>query len=332
MAGKNQVTLTFAGDAKPLGDTVEQVDASTKRMGAGFAKLGRSLEQDIGVRVDKVGGGLSLLSNFIGGPLGGAITAGAFAFDTMSTALSIVSIANIKAAAAWTVHKAATIGSTVATWAMSVAMKSLPIFAVIAALTLLAVGIMYVWKHSERFRAIVTAAFGAVVGFVRRNWPLMLGILTGPIGLAVVAIVKHKDKILGFFREIPRKIKGFFVGLADTLTAPFRAAVQGIRDFWNSTIGGKGFTAPSWVPKIGGKGFHIPYLHAGGTVPGPPGADVLTILQAGERVSPAGAGGRTVIEVRSGGSRLDDLLVEILARAIGVRGGDVQLVLGGRAR
>ncbi|MGW0587467.1 hypothetical protein [Streptosporangium sp. NPDC002607] len=41
-----------------------------------------------------------------------------------------------------------------------------------------------------------------------------------------------------------------------------------------------------------------------------------------------GSGGRVVLEIRSGGTRLDDLLVEILRRAVRVRGGDVQLVLG----
>jgi hypothetical protein len=41
-----------------------------------------------------------------------------------------------------------------------------------------------------------------------------------------------------------------------------------------------------------------------------------------------GGGGKTVIEIKSGGSRLDDLLVELLRKAIRVRGGDVQLVLG----
>lgn len=324
MAGKNQVTLTFAGDVKPLQDTADQVDRHTKRMGAGFAKLGRSLEQDIGVRVDKVGGGLSLLSQFIGGPLGGALTAGAFAFDTMSTALSIVSIANIKAAGAWTVHKAAVIGSTAATWALNVAMRANPIGIVITLLTVLAAGIVLVWKHSERFRAIVTGAFGAVVGFVRRNWPLMLAILTGPIGLAVLAIMKHKEKILGFFKAMPGAVKGFFRGLADIVTAPFRAAVNGIRDFWNRNIGGKGFTAPSWVPGIGGKGFHIPTLHSGGRVPGAPGQEVLALLEAGEHVSPAGsAAGPTVIEIRFRGS-----LAEALRPEIRSLGGNVQIALG----
>ena len=36
---------------------------------------------------------------------------------------------------------------------------------------------------------------------------------------------------------------------------------------------------------------NIPYLHTGGIVPGMPGSDVLAVLQAGERVSPAGRGG-----------------------------------------
>jgi hypothetical protein len=57
----------------------------------------------------------------------------------------------------------------------------------------------------------------------------------------------------------------------------------------------------------------------------------MAVLQAGETVTPAG--GRStaaVIEIRSGGSALDDALVELLSRAVRRRGGNVQLVLGGR--
>ncbi|MDT0377224.1 hypothetical protein RM572_00340 [Streptomyces sp. DSM 42041] len=42
-----------------------------------------------------------------------------------------------------------------------------------------------------------------------------------------------------------------------------------------------------------------------------------------------GRGGTAVLEIRSGGSRMDDLLLELLRRAIRVRGGNVQVVLGG---
>ncbi|MFI9079115.1 phage tail protein [Streptomyces sioyaensis] len=42
----------------------------------------------------------------------------------------------------------------------------------------------------------------------------------------------------------------------------------------------------------------------------------------------AGGGGSVVLELHSGGARLDDLLIEIIRKAVRVRGGDVQFVLG----
>jgi hypothetical protein len=72
-------------------------------------------------------------------------------------------------------------------------------------------------------------------------------------------------------------------------------------------------------------------MHTGGRVPGAPGQESLAILQAGERVTPSSRAddGRTVIELRSDGTRLGDVLVELLAHAMRVRGGDVQAILGG---
>jgi hypothetical protein len=40
------------------------------------------------------------------------------------------------------------------------------------------------------------------------------------------------------------------------------------------------------------------------------------------------ARGGIVLEIRSGGSRMDDLLVEVIRRAVREQGGDVQTVLG----
>ena len=57
-----------------------------------------------------------------------------------------------------------------------------------------------------------------------------------------------------------------------------------------------------------------------------------TVIPAGQSRTMAaeqgGGGGPLVLEVRSGGSRLDDLLVELLRDAIKIRGGNVQTVLG----
>ncbi|MGW4305070.1 phage tail tape measure protein [Streptomyces californicus] len=61
-------------------------------------------------------------------------------------------------------------------------------------------------------------------------------------------------------------------------------------------------------------------------VPVPTGAAAVSAGAVGGASAP----GRTVIEIRSSGSRRDDLLLEELRHAIRVRGGDVQLVLAGK--
>ncbi|MFI8200028.1 phage tail tape measure protein [Streptomyces sp. NPDC085942] len=61
-------------------------------------------------------------------------------------------------------------------------------------------------------------------------------------------------------------------------------------------------------------------------VPVPTGAAAGSYGAVGGGSAP----GRTVIEIRSSGSRRDDLLLEELRHAIRVRGGDVQLVLAGK--
>jgi hypothetical protein len=136
------------------------------------------------------------------------------------------------------------------------------------------------------------------------------------------------DKVMDWVGDIPGRIGRAFRGLGDAISAPFRAGFDAVRSFWNNVVGGKGFDIPSWVPGVGGKSFRFPRFHSGGVVPGAPGSEMLAVLQAGERVTPAGQSATVVLEIRSGGSRWDDALVEALGRAVRVRGGNVQLVLG----
>jgi len=81
--------------------------------------------------------------------------------------------------------------------------------------------------------------------------------------------------------------------------------------WWAHDLGGKGWSAPQ-----------LPTFHSGGIVPGPRGAEVLGVLQGGERVLPLGSedGGGGVLVVGSDGSKLGDAIVEIIARAVRKRG------------
>lgn len=92
------------------------------------------------------------------------------------------------------------------------------------------------------------AAINAVKGIL--DW---FGKIPGAVGRIV-------DSVVGWFRDLPKRIGGAVSGVADTLTAPFRGAFNGIARLWNNSIGKLSFKAPDWVPGIGGKGFSMPTL------------------------------------------------------------------------
>jgi SLT domain-containing protein len=105
-----------------------------------------------------------------------------------------------------------------------------PIVLVVIALAALAAALFVAYQKSETFRDIVQGvwtiikggaqilfdwitgtfvpiftrtipnAFGAVLGWVKGHWPLIVGLLLGPIGLAVGAIYQYRDKIKGAFQ------------------------------------------------------------------------------------------------------------------------------------
>lgn len=147
------------------------------------------------------------------------------------------------------------------------------------------------------------------------------------IGALIAAWVQRaKDRfnaIVSFVRGIPGRFRSGLKSLANIITAPFRAGFNAVARLWNNTVGQLSFSIPSWVPGIGGNGWSAPKLptfHEGGIVPGPRGAEVLGVLQGGERVQPLGSESGGSITIDSAGSRLDDAIVEIIARAVRRRG------------
>jgi phage-related protein len=162
----------------------------------------------------------------------------------VATSLQAVGLSSIKATVSLGAQKVATVAGTAATgiataaqWAWNVALSANPIGLVIIAVIALVGGLVLLWKKSETFRAIVTGAFNAVWGaiqtgwhWVQANWPLLLAILTGPIGLAVRWIVQHWDQIVSTARAIPGKIKAVFSGAGSLLKDIGKRLVQGLID------------------------------------------------------------------------------------------------------
>lgn len=262
--------------------------------------------------------------------------------------------ANLKAAATTAAkavaEKAAAAGTaalTAAQWLLNAAMTANPIALVVLALVALVAGMVIAYKRSEKFRAIVDAAFtkvkaaaSGVLGFFKRQWPTILAILTGPIGLAALLIFKNFDKIktaagklVDAVKGIPGKLKdlgskfkdagasligkfiaglskvaGFATSFADAIWDAVRSAINAGIDKLNNLL--------EFDFKVKGVGFEV----------NAPDIDHLSrVLSAAPATPSARTAGQTTVNVNVTGA-LDP---ELTARKIDTLLGRRVLRLGG---
>lgn len=64
----------------------------------------------------------------------------------------------------------------------------------------------------------IKAAVGAVIGWIRANWPLLLAILTGPIGIAVGLIIRNWDRIKEAATALWSWVSGKFQAIANVIS------------------------------------------------------------------------------------------------------------------
>ncbi len=120
------------------------------------------------------------------------------------------------------------------------------------------------------------------------------------------------------FQGIAKVIGGVMGGIAGTVKSVINGVIGGINALIRAIDSVK-FNIHIPNP-LGGNfdfGFAgvnlgtIPYLHSGGIVPGSPGSDVLTVLQAGERVTPRGAAPGVVNININGAQDVGALMLEL---------------------
>ena len=139
---------------------------------------------------------------------------------------------------------AATKAYTVAQIALDAAMDANPIGLIVLAIAALVAGLILAYKHSETFRAIVDGAFkavskaaGAAVDFIREHWKLILGILTGPIGVAVIQIAAHWSQIQAGGAAVIAWVRGKWSDLKGLITSPFTEAQSAVGKVWGKITG-----------------------------------------------------------------------------------------------
>jgi hypothetical protein len=203
------------------------------------------------------------------------ITGLAFAFLGLWSAIKIVSGAEAifkGIGAATKVWAAATKVMAAAQFLLDSALDANPIGVTIIAVAALVGGLILLYKHSALFREIVQATWG----WIRDHWPLLLGILTGPIGALAVLVVKNFDTIKRIVSDVIQFIERSFLTMAIDAISGIRDIVQaathlpfvgskfrGIADDLQGVID-KLRGVRDGIGKIHGKSVHI-VIHGDGT-------------------------------------------------------------------
>lgn len=265
--------------------------------------------------------------------------------------MTLSNLAAAKAAAGQKVAAAASKAWAVAQGALNAVMSANPVLLVVLAVAALVAGIVIAYRHSEKFRAVVQLLWRALKDGARTAISIVLtildkllggfstllramGHLPGPLGkpfrTAADAIDKARGKLRGLQDDI-NNTKGKTVTVnVDTVYRSFDLGGgrrrRGVgQQAHGGIVGAAGGGPRSRLTMVGEHGRELVDL--------PPGSRVRSNPDTERLLAGAGAGGTVVLEVRSGGSKLDDLLVEVLRKAVRVRGGrgpnSVQLALGG---
>lgn len=118
-------------------------------------------------------------------------------------------------------------------------------------------------------RGSIEAGTAAISGAWDRAWSAVRDVVTGIWSAITSTVSSGVSGVRGMFEGLRDTLTSVFSGVASAISAPFRAAFDGIRSAWNNTVGGRGFSIPSWVPGLGGSEFRIPALAQGGITLGP---------------------------------------------------------------
>jgi hypothetical protein len=181
--------------------------------------------------------------------------AGMIVFTAIQKAATAASLGTRIGLAALAVQEKLT---AVTTWLLNSALLANPITWVVVGVVALIAAFVLLYRNSKTVRNAIDAlwsgmksgaqaawqavkrAFSAILGaarstfnWIKRNWPLILAIITGPIGLAVLAVVRNWGRIKDATRNLISSIRQIWSNLSGAVGT----IVGRIREIWSNAIG-----------------------------------------------------------------------------------------------
>ncbi|MET7752589.1 hypothetical protein [Micromonospora sp. NPDC005367] len=260
--------------------------------------------------------------------------------------LKSTKVATLAQAAAQGVASAATKVAAATTWLLNAALLANPIGLIILGVLALVAVFVVLWVKFEGFREFWIATWEVIKDAALAVGRWFKDTLWGKwIKGAWDAIIGAGGKAVGWFKDLPGRLKNALSKVAGFVSAPFKSGFNAVSRAWNNTVGRLSWTVPSWVPGFGGNSIsapHLPMLAKGGHIlqagmalVGERGPE-LVHLGRGATVEPLSRGGggggggghselRITGELRARGS---DLIMVLRDKAQITPGGIVKLVDG----
>jgi phage-related protein len=355
----NTVRLTFVGDPAPAVGAFDEVGSAADDMSShvdtasdSYGRAGEAAdgaEQKARGFSDTLAGSADVASGFgaimHGDVFGGLVTVGTGIADVaggfndfLLPALAKTRVGVLAKAAADRVAAAGARAWAIGQNLLNLSLLANPITWIIVGIVALIAVIVLIATKTSWFRDAWQAAWRGIRIAAQAVWTWIKGLpkdlstvwvtitdfITAPFELAWTLVSKGAATLWTWLAGLPKKLGTAFKAVYGFVTAPFRAAFNMISDMWNKTIGKIQIKFPKF---LGGGEMHmptLPRLHAGGIVPGVAGVPTPILALGGERVSPTTSAdtGTARVVVGSDGTRLGDLLVDVLAAAMRGRGGD----------
>jgi len=276
---KSGVTFTDAqkDQIKALQDSGQLLEAQKIVLGAVEQQVGGTAEATV-TSQDKAKLAFGEVQETIGGKLLPVLNTALDLFTRFSGVIIPVAgaiaglvIASKAYAIAQQLASAATAVWTGIQWLFNSALLANPLTWIVIGIVALIAAIILAYNKIDWFRAGVQAAFdgvkaafevvwniaSAVFEWIKDNWPTLLAIITGPIGIAVLLITRNFDTIkavamtmvnwvmdrfqdlTGFLSRIVGSIQGILSAVADAIRYPIDAATQAVQwviDKFNSLV------------------------------------------------------------------------------------------------
>jgi phage-related protein len=212
-----------------------------------FTKVGNIIATQVAPAFASMAGWLAKNSSWLT-PLVGTLTAFALAVLAVNKAMKLVKAAQEAWQAVMKIGQAITRAFAAANYLLDAAINANPLTLIIVGIVAFVAVLVIAYMKVSWFHNLVQTVFGWIVS----HWPLLLAVLTGPIGLAVVLIIQHWNTIwtfvtgvvtaiINWLRKNWMLIVGIILGpiaLAAALVWRYWSQVQAITSaVWNAVLG-----------------------------------------------------------------------------------------------